>query len=190
MATLRQQDRSATGTFDTDLQIQTDWTGDRERAVLALPELIHPKAAGGTDLYEALERALRRQFGKIPGRRAVIVLTDGRDTSIYTDLVRKNWLQEPAADRLFQKTLKVARDQRVPVYFVAFNTDKNLDPNTVGSDEYRNLQVIFPRTAVPDRYLTQVRIRMEQIAEASGGRILFPESLEEIVPLYQEIGRE
>lgn len=190
IASLRQQDRIAIATFDSELQIQTEWTGDREKALLALPELIHPKAAGSTDLYAALERTLRRQFQKTSGRRAMVILTDGRDTSIYTQLVKKNWLPEPAADRLFQKTLKASREHRVPVYFVAFNTDKNLEPNTIGSDEYRNLQIIFPRSAAPDRYLSQVRIRMERIAETSGGRVLFPESIEEIVPLYQQIGRE
>lgn len=190
IANLRQQDRLAIGTFDSELQMQTDWTGDREKALLALPELIHPKSAGGTDLYAALERTLRRQFQKTSGRRAMVVLTDGRDTSLYMELVKRNWLPEPAADRSFQKTLRAAREHRVPVYFVAFNTDKNLEPNTIGSDEYRNLKVIFPRSAAPDRYLSQVRLRMEQIAEVSGGRVLFPESIEEIVPLYQQIGRE
>lgn len=190
IASLRKQDRIAIGTFDTEFQIQADWTGDREKALLALPELIHPKSAGGTDLYAALERALRRQFQKTSGRRAMVVLTDGRDSSLYTHLVKKNWLPDPAADRLFQKALKASRQQRVPVYFVAFNTDKNLEPNTIGSDEYRNLQVIFPRSAAPGRYLSQVRIRMEQIAEASGGRVLFPKHIEEIVSLYEQIGRE
>jgi Ca-activated chloride channel homolog len=190
IASLRHQDRLAMGTFDSELEMQSPWTGDREKALLALPELIRPKAVGGTNLYDALERTLRRQFQKTSGRRVMVVLTDGRDTSLYTQLVKKNWLPEPAADRLFQKALKASRQQRIPVYFVAFNTDKNLEPNTIGSDEYRNLQIIFPRSAAPDRYLTHVRMRMEQIAEASAGRVLFPESFNDIVPLYQQIGRE
>jgi VWFA-related protein len=190
IANLRSQDRLAIGTFDSDLQIQTEWTGDRERALLALPELIHPGAVGGTDLYEALERTLRRQFQKIVGRRVMVVLTDGRDTSLYTQLVKRNWLTEPSRDRGFQRALKAAHDQRIPVYFVAFNTDRNLEPNTIGADEYRNLRIIFPRTAVPDRYLEHVRMRMELIAEASAGRVLFPETLEDIVLLYEQISRE
>jgi hypothetical protein len=31
---------------------------------------------------------------------------------------------------------------------------------------------------------------MEELADASGGRALYPEQLEDIVPLYQQIGRE
>jgi len=31
---------------------------------------------------------------------------------------------------------------------------------------------------------------MEELAEVSAGRILYPKTIEEIVPLYQQIGRE
>jgi VWFA-related protein len=190
IANLRKQDRLAIGSFDSELQIQTEWTGDRETALLSLPELIRPKAAGSTNLYAALERTVRKQFQKTSGRRALVVLTDGRDSSLYTELTKRNWMPDPATDRLFQRALKAVHDQRIPVYFIAFNTDKNLEPNTIGADEYRNLQIIYPRTAAADRYLEGVRIRMEEIAEASAGRVLFPASMEDIVPLYEQIGRE
>jgi VWFA-related protein len=190
IANLRKQDRVAIGSFDSELQIQTEWTGDRETALLSLPELIRPKAAGSTNLYAALERTVRKQFQKTSGRRAVVVLTDGRDSSLYTEMTKRNWMPDPATDRLFQRTLKAVHNQRIPVYFIAFNTDKNLEPNTIGADEYRNLQVIYPRTAAADRYLEGVRIRMEQIADASAGRVLFPGNMEDIVPLYEQIGRD
>jgi Ca-activated chloride channel homolog len=190
IASLRKQDRLAIGSFDSELQMQTEWTGDRQTALLSLPELIHPKAAGSTNLYTALERTVRKQFQKTSGRRAIVVLTDGRDSSLYTELTKRNWMPAPSTDRLFQRALKAARDERIPVYFVAFNTDKNLEPNTIGTDEYRNLQIIYPRTAAADRYLEGVRIRMEAIAEASAGRVLFPDSIDDIVPLYEQIGRE
>jgi hypothetical protein len=31
---------------------------------------------------------------------------------------------------------------------------------------------------------------MEELADISGGRMLYPQRLEDIVPLYQQIGRE
>jgi len=50
--------------------------------------------------------------------------------------------------------------------------------------------VIYPNSNVPERYLAAVRGRMEQLADSSGGRILYPEELQDIVPLYRQIGRE
>jgi len=190
IASLRPQDRIAIGTFDYEFQMQLEWTSDRAKALLALPELIHAKAIGGTNLYDALDRALRRESRKVMGRRTIVVLTDGRDTSLYRELMTRNRLLDPLEDRGFQKVLKTAREQQIPLYFAGINTDRNLEPNTLGADEYRNLQIIFRNSPVPQQYLTQVRTRMEQLAEVSGGRILFPARIDEIIPLYEQIGRE
>ena len=190
IASLRQQDRVEVATFDYELKVQLPWTGDRQKALLILPELINATRIGGTEFYGAVDRALRQEFKKASGRRALVVLTDGRDTSLYKDFVTKNRLLEPKAERPFQNLLKTARNQGIPAYFVAFNTDKNLEPNLVGGDEYRSLRVIFPNSTAADRYVEGVRVRMEQLADVSGGRVLYPERLEDIVPLYQQIGRE
>lgn len=186
---LRPQDRLAIATFDYKIESQLDWTSDRAKAARSLSQLMNPKALGETHLYDAVERTLRREFKNVTGRRALVVLTDGRDTSLYRELAKTNRLLEAHEDRPFQKAFKEAREDRIPVYFVAVNTDRNLDP-TAQRDEYRNLHILFPNTAVPQRYLAQVRIRMEQLAEVSGGRILFPDRIEEIITLYQQIGRE
>jgi hypothetical protein len=45
----------------------------------------------------------------------------------------------------------------------------------------------FIDQALPN--LRQMRSRMEQFAEASGGDVVFPEKLEEVIPMYERIGR-
>jgi len=190
IASLRPQDRIAIATFDYEVEMQVPWTNDRRSALRALPELIRTSRIGGTDFYESVQQTLRRDFKKTTGRRALVVLTDGRDTSLYKDAVNKNRLLDPKDDRTYQRLLRVAKNQRVPVYFVAFNTDKNLQPNMIGGDEYRSLKVIFPNSSLPDLYLNGVRSRMQEVAEAAGGRMLYPDRLEDIVPLYQQIGNE
>src|SRR5437899_2118201 len=160
IANLRKQDRIAIASFDSELQSQVRWTGDQNKALLALPQLIRPLKIGGTDFYGAVEQTLRHEFTKTTGRRALVVLTDGRDTSIYKELMVRNRLLEPGEDRRYQRVLKTAQNQRIPIYIIAFNTDKNLEPNRLGGDEYRSLQVIFPGSPVPQRYLSGVRRRM------------------------------
>lgn len=190
ISSLKPQDRIAICTFDFEFDVISRWTAPRTESLLALAELIRPKAVGGTEFYRSLERALRREFRTSQGRRAVVVLTDGRDTSFYRHLVMKNQLLPPDQDRPYQRTLRAARDQRIPTYFIAINTDRNLELNTQGGDEYRNLRVLFPGTDMPLQYLTEVRTRMEQISDVSGGRVLYPKGMEDIVPLYEQIGRE
>ncbi|HEY2382790.1 MAG TPA: VWA domain-containing protein [Terriglobia bacterium] len=190
IAGLRPQDKIAIATFDYDVQMQQEWTGDPDKALSALPRLLEPDQIGGTNFYHAVEETLRRQFRKTSGRRALIVLTDGRDTSFYKDLVTRNRIADPKAERPFQNALKAARTSRIPIYFVAFNTDRNLQPNTIGGDEYKSLRIIFPNSTMPDRYLAAVRMRMEQLADISGGRMIYPQKLDDIIPLYQRIGQE
>jgi Ca-activated chloride channel family protein len=190
IASLRLQDKVAIAAFDSRLEMLLPWTGDRRAALQTLPQLIQGTRIGGTEFYSAVAQSLRREFSKTTGRRALVVLTDGRDTSLYKHIVNKNRLLEPSADRPFQNTLRVARSQRIPTYFVAFNTDKNLEPNLIGGDEYRSLRIIFRNSDIANRYVAGVRARMEQLAEVSGGRVLYPAMIEDIVPLYEQIGRE
>jgi VWFA-related protein len=190
IASLRPQDKIAVATFDYSVEIQLPWTSDRTKALMVLPQLIQPNRIGGTDFYGSVDRTLRREFRKINGRRALVVLTDGRDTSLYKDVINRSRVLEPKQDHPFQATLKSARSQHIPIYFVAFNTDKNFEPNMIGGDEYRSLRLIFPNRSVADRYLAGVRNRMEELSDASGGRMLYPERLEDIVLLYQAIGSE
>jgi len=157
IANLRSQDRIEIATFDYTVDVQLEWTNDRQKSLLVLPELIKATNIGGTEFYRSVEQTLRREFRKPTGRRGLVVLTDGRDTSLYNDVVKRNRLLEPKDDRPYQNVLRFARTQRIPIYFVAFNTDKNFEPNLIGADEYRNLRQIFPNSTIPDRYLSGVR---------------------------------
>src|SRR5438034_9274591 len=190
IANLRPQDRIAIATFDADFAEQLSWTSDRQKALLALPQLIHPQKIGGTDFYGAVDRVLRREFNKINGRRALVVLTDGRDTSIYKELMTRNRLLERTEDRPYQRMLRTASNQRIPVYVIAFNTDRNLELNSLGADEYRRLRIVFPNSSLPERYLSGVCNCMEALADVAVGRNGLPNRLEDIVALYQQIGRD
>ena len=190
VASLRPQDRIAIDSFDFEIETLANWSDRRGAAVEAIQRLTTPKAAGVTAFYQALETALRREFKNVPGRRALVVLTDGRDTSLYQGVIARNRMLSNEEDRPFQRALRLAGSQRIPIYFVAMNTDLNFEPNLGGGDEYRNLQVLFPKSPIADAYLNGVRSRMQQLAERSGGRILYPRKMEDIVPLYEGLGRE
>ena len=187
---LRPQDRVAIDSFDFGFAPIVGWTSKRDLSLTALSELVRPRNVGGTAFYSSLETVLHKEFKLIPGRRAVLVLTDGRDTSLYKQIIAHNRMVSIDSEHGFQKALKAARDQHVPIYFIALNTDLNYEPNVSGGDEYRNLETLFPESTIPDEYLKEVRVGMEELARVSGGRVLYPKDSEEIVPLYREIGRE
>jgi hypothetical protein len=132
------------------------------------------------------------------GRKGVVVLTDG----IQTDpkMAMKNRViagrslarvPDPIDDKGFQTALKVVRSSDVVFYFVAVNTDLNPDPSGDFSQGGLNR---FSSTGIYDPSgiynMQQFRLRMQLVAEATGGRLGFPKSPSDVGGLYEDIARE
>ena len=167
---IRSQDRVALAAFDEGVMMLSGWNDSRDAARRALDELSDRGPGGGTNLYQSLERVTQREFYNTSGRRAVVVLTDGRDTALLPQRQRGNGLSDPA----FQRTANIVRASRVPVYFVALNTDKNRNAGAGGSETL----------------IREARARMELLAGVSGGGIFFPRGTREIVDVYDQVSRD
>jgi VWFA-related protein len=187
---LKPQDRMVVGVFGEDLKTLNRWDDARRTVLAALEPLMDVESPGRTtEFYWALERVIEDGFDGISERRAVIVLTDGRDASLYQELVRTNRLLRMEDEREFRDLPRRAAQSGVALIFVAINTDENLDTSDEGMDEYKRLGIIYGDSPIPERYLEQVRLRMERLAEVSGGRILFPRSIEDLAKPFEEIAK-
>jgi VWFA-related protein len=71
-------DRARIGTFGHEISISPRLTGDKQYLHRVLNEEIWP--GGSTPLWESLDRAMTSLAGE-PGRRVVLALTDGVDTT-------------------------------------------------------------------------------------------------------------
>ena len=185
---LAPRDRVSIGAFGESLTPLAGWEAPRSVALSALDHLLGGESASGvTEFYQALEGVIENAFDGVTERQAVIVLTDGRDVSLYRELVERNRLVEVDDDGRFRSVYRAAAEGAPAVYFIAVNTDRNLDVNDAGADEYVNLGIIFGDSPIPELYLEQVRLRMERIADVSGGRVSYPRSLSDAVNLFREI---
>lgn len=190
VGSLAPADLVSVGVFGHALVRIRDWAPPGRSAVEALDPIIDQEPmAGTTEFYKSLDEVMKGAFEDIPERKAVIVLTDGRDTSLYTELARRSRLLDIEDDQMFQSVYRRAASSGVALYFVAVNTDQNLEPNNEGADEYRNLGVIFGDSALPELYLEQVRLRMERLAAVSGGKVFFPQSIADVREPFEEIAR-
>jgi VWFA-related protein len=185
---LREQDRVTLASFDEGLTMLSNWQDSRDTTNRAVDGLHKGQKGGATNLYMALSRAARREFRDVAGRRAMVVLTDGRDNSLFRQILASGRPTGAAQDANFQRFAGRIRDARIPLYFVATNTDRNRsgDPG----DDYRAIQQIYPGTTLPKAYLMEVRARMEYLANASGGRVFYPDNIRNIVPIYEQISRD
>ncbi len=96
------RDRSFVVSFDSELRLVQSLTGDLEQLHQALAS-IHPNREGMTALYDSILYSML-QFAEQPGRRALVVLTDGFESSSRADPKR---------------AVEFGRKLGVPVYVVA-----------------------------------------------------------------------
>jgi VWFA-related protein len=183
VARLRRQDRIALASFATQFEFMLNW-----RTVGGKPLDFWVNAPQpGSDFYWALERAIE-SFKNEKDRKAIIVMTDGRDSPMFNDVLRLRRILSIEEDKNFQKLVLKVRKQAIPMYFIAMNTDRNRD-QAAREFEYTSIAESMGQAAA-DRYLVAVRSRMEHLADATGGRILYPRALSDVGPLYDAIGRD
>lgn len=75
---LRPNDKVMIVSFDKDVRILCEPTNNKKVMRLAIEAT---KIASGTSLYMALDLVLNQKFNQISGRKAVVLLSDGVDTS-------------------------------------------------------------------------------------------------------------
>ncbi len=75
---LRPDDRVMVVSFDDQVRVLTDFTGDRNR----MREAIRRTRTGdGTKLYDAVDLVINQALNRVSGRKAVVLFTDGVDTT-------------------------------------------------------------------------------------------------------------
>jgi Ca-activated chloride channel homolog len=117
---LRPQDRVSVIAFDEKPQVLCEPTNDRRVLQLAIEGA---KIGSGTALYDTLQTALDQKLVDVPGRRAIVMLTDGVDTS------SKGADARSIADRL--------GIEDVIVYTLQYNTFEDVTRNREKNAEMR-----------------------------------------------------
>jgi len=180
---MRGPDRLAVGLFDTRVSVVVDWrrsrNGIRQNVFISSSDR-------GTQFFNAVDWALD-ELRNVKGPKGVIMYTDGRDISMYPRMVtlggqlqpEPNYRVSMPAEARFQKTLDRVKDSQIPFYFVAVDTDRQL---TSDSATFK-----LPGWV---SFLAATRIRMEQLAAASGGSVIFPRKADEVAPFYRQIQNE
>ena len=152
---LRPEDLAEIVDFDSRVNILQTFTND----AVELEQAIQQTSAGGsTSLYNAIYISLR-ELSKAPLRRAdvrreaIIVLSDGEDTSSLVT---------------FDEVLEQAKRSETAIYSIGLQSDDS-------------------RSRVGFREADFV---LRQLAQETGGRAFFPNEVDELPKIYQEISDE
>jgi VWFA-related protein len=109
---LRPDDRVTVVSFDDEVRVLSEVTSDRR----ALRDAIRRTRPGqGTRLYDAVDLVIKRQLSREQGRKAIVLFTDGVDTS--------------SKQASYQSTLAEAEELDAMIYPIQYDTS---DHNVVG----------------------------------------------------------
>ncbi len=149
---LKAQDKVIVIEFDHGIKVRTRATNDRETIYKAIRKA---NFGNGTSLYNAVDEAVRKQLGRIEGRKAVVLFTDGVDTTS-----RKN---------SYDSTLKYVEESDSMIFPIYYNTYFDYRPGNAGVFGGLMAGVSAEEYALGRKYL-------EDLADATGGRVFRPES--------------
>lgn len=154
---LKPQDRVIVVEFHSSVKVQTEATSDREKIYKAIYKA---QFGNGTSLYNAVDEALRKQLGRIEGRKAVVLFTDGVDTTS-----RKN---------SYDSSLNYAEESDSLIFPIYYNTYLETLQSSGGGFPDIFLGGPPPGTTAAEYALG--RKYLDELADATGGRVFRPES--------------
>ena len=119
--------------FDDRIQVQCKATTDRDVIERAIRRT---RTGGGTRLYDAVDDILRKQLPTIPGRKAVVLFTDGVDTTSHR--------------ASYDSTIRLAEESDAPIYSVDYDTS-GMGGGVMGGGGRRGtiFGIPFPTPGIP-----------------------------------------
>ncbi len=165
---LRPNDRLMAISFDGKINVLTE---PRSVAMIRQEKLRIPAAIDGTVLYDAVAYALKQMAG-IPGRKAIVLMSDGVDQSSVASL---------------QSTVDDIAEDDVLIYTVQYNTLPQL-PQRLSAIKSEKA-----RRKVQDRLMKGYALSepyMRALADKTGGRYYRADDLRDVGPAFEAITAE
>jgi VWFA-related protein len=164
--------------FDDEVELAQDWTNSRNALKRALNRL---RTGMFTKFNDALYLAAREQLGKIKGRKAIIVLTDGIDSgrgAVSPERTFRTLIEEETPVYVVSKTrIQRRADYEELEYF------EKASSSSVNNLRIEGLKMKLAELENSERNLTR-------IAEETGGRIFLPASFDDLSDAYQQVADE
>jgi VWFA-related protein len=197
---LKAEDRVMVVSFDDKINVLTKPTDDREVLINAIRRT---RTGGGTRLYDAVDQVIRQHLKGITGRKAIVLFTDGVDTT--------------SRRATYESTIREAEELDALAYPVAYDTNAGVG-NGPGQSQRLPLPggrggiifgTPFPRWPMPgpgggrggrgggpggggsnDEDYRRANAYLHDLAEKTGGRYYRGDSLQNISEAFAQIADE
>ena len=192
---LEPDDRVMVISFDDQIRILSEPTNDRDALTRAIRRT---RTGGGTRLYDAVDMVIRQELSRISGRKAVVLFTDGVDTT--------------SRHATYSITLGEARESDGAIYTVAYDTSRDLPQNSgqrqipwPGGRGGISMRIPFPGSgggrggpggasrgpggSSPGDY-RRANDYLHELAQESGGRYYRGDTLQEVSQAFVQVADE
>jgi VWFA-related protein len=155
--------------FNIKLNVHTQPTTNRSEALAAISNV---KFGDGTSIYSAMQFMWDKILSQVPGRKVVVLMTDGVDTT--------------SQNSNFAKSLMAVEKEDVTIYPIYFDTKNDHARRMIGTDDWvlqtlRRNGVFSPGIpSTPGSSETEYQkglTYLDDLAATSGGRIFSSEKL-------------
>ncbi len=167
---LDSEDRVAVITFNDAPRLILDWTNDIEKVEVALGSIY---AKGSTVFNDALYVTFDDLLASVEGKKAVIALTDGIDTSSMVD---------PA------ETMNLAIRSESMVYVVS-KLEEYWAGAMAARMAYQRRYGYAPRE-LSDSFILDARRFLQRLARQTGGRVLDTQAFISLSEVYRQVAEE
>ena len=178
---LRSDDKVMVVSFNDDIRILSDFTTDRRRLHRAIQQSM---TDDGTRLYDAVDMVINQQLNRVQGRKAIVLVTDGVDTT------------SRRAD--FNTNVTDAQELDALIYTVQYDTRQDMNVGNFPSGRVdiwgsilggifgggrRSRGTARNDYEVADRYLLE-------LANSTGGREYKADTLENMAQAFGNVAEE
>jgi VWFA-related protein len=185
---LNPDDRIAVVGFTRKIHLISTFTADRKLLKKRIDDT--DDIGGGTGYYDAMWKTLDMLRTVKDTRKAIVVLTDGVDSSLYKNRGNYSYL---ATNHTFEELLDRAYEEDASVYPICLNT---LEPPSTGGFLSKLFNSGDEKNYRDKRYLEEKKLydlarqQLEAIAEATAGTMFTAEREEDLVGVYQRVAAE
>ncbi|MBX7055833.1 MAG: VWA domain-containing protein [Pyrinomonadaceae bacterium] len=162
---LKPQDSVMVIEFASNINVLTEATNDRQKIYKAIRRA---DWGDGTSLYDAVDFSLRKRLSKIAGRKAIVLFTDGVDTT--------------SMRAGYDSTIDIAEESDAMIFPIYYNTYSGNNggtgsplPNINGGVLGNGGGIFNPRGRSAADY-QRGRQYLNELAAYTGGRVFRPES--------------
>lgn len=157
---LQPQDSVMVIEFDGNVHVLAEATNDREKIYKAIRKA---DFGSGTSLYDAVEFSIKKRLSKVQGRKAIVLFTDGVDTT--------------SSKANYDLTVDLAEEADCLIFPIYYNTFFQQPRNTGGIrfPGQGGVPTRDPRGQSAEEYEIGRRY-LDELAMYTGGRVFRPES--------------